>query len=649
MPAACPYTDVKAGPILVADGNCAAGESPCLIDSNCKLTGASPFPSMANQFDGGVNAIGDLTNYKPTTIYVLNSTAPINLAHAVFPPTLTKIFFIKTTIDITSLKTDLPATVDTLFVTNLDGNQLTSYPKNLPPTFKRLSVLLDAPILTHHLVNDLTSIPPPTPSLDYLNLYGNKITSVVNLDFSNLIYLSLAMNPVTTISNINLSSNIAFLSVASVTHASLLHCSDCYGCKLTNFTMTDASYTALNALRPWNGDESAYKGFNMNADVVVDATACRASGGVVKYLWAGVSSSSIQTCVMPASRTNAAALAAIIGGIGGALVLLALVVFCCWKRRRAAGKQSSALSVAHETVQESNSDMYKAVDDDMDLSALRLLRLELPELSVTSTRPLAAGAYGEVWAGEYAGEHVAIKRLRDHSARNTQLFIDEILLLSRIDSPYIVKLVGASWRRLTDLECVVEFMDLGDLRSYLTRTPAEIYPWQEKYDCVMSIALGLVCLHSFDPRIVHRDLKSRNVLLDSTKGTKLTDFGTSREVENTMTNGMGTYQWMAPEIILGTHYSEAVDIYSFGVILSEMSTHAVPYASLVNPSTGHSYSQQYILTHVSMGLLKPSFDAKSPSWVQSIANECLALDPNDRPTAIQLVNMLRKTDAKRRN
>ncbi|KDO15777.1 tkl/tkl-unique protein kinase [Saprolegnia parasitica CBS 223.65] len=338
--------------------------------------------------------------------------------------------------------------------------------------------------------------------------------------------------------------------------------------------------------------------------------------------------------------TVSLAVGVIVGSVLGGLVGLGLLFWCLfWRKRRSVkSKTNSNVASTHDA-------SYQPVDDadDVDLSTLRMVRLELRELSVSSARPLAAGAYGEVWAGVYGGEAVAIKRLKDKSAPSTQHFIDEILLLAKIDSPYIVKLVGASWRRLSDLECVVEYMDLGDLRSYLTKTPAEIYPWHEKLECLLSLALGLVYLHTFEPRIIHRDLKSRNVLLDSKKGTKLTDFGASREItDSTLTHGIGTYQWMAPEIINGDAYSESIDLYAFGVIMTEMSTHRVPYASLINPNTGHAYSQQYILTNVASGKLTPTLDEASPEWVHTIASRCLSTNPIDRPTAMQLVQLLRQ-------
>ncbi|EQC38168.1 TKL protein kinase [Saprolegnia diclina VS20] len=147
----------------------------------------------------------------------------------------------------------------------------------------------------------------------------------------------------------------------------------------------------------------------------------------------------------------------------------------------------------------------------------------------------------------------------------------------------------------------------------------------------------------FIDEIVLMSQYSRNVLLDSVKGTKLTDFGASRvaEGDDTMTNGIGTYQWMAPEVISGTNYGAPADMYSFGVIFSEFATHQVPYADLRHPDSGKPLPQHYVLDHVREGKLHPTFDGEGvPAWVKDIGLQCLSLNEDDRPTALDVSAML---------
>jgi len=190
------------------------------------------------------------------------------------------------------------------------------------------------------------------------------------------------------------------------------------------------------------------------------------------------------------------------------------------------------------------------------------------------------------------------------------------------------------------MEFVVEYMDQGDLKVVLENTTPESFPWKEKLPCALSIAEGLVYLHSMN--IIHRDLKSRNVLMDSISGTKLTDFGVSREASSeTMTIGVGTYRWMAPEILQENYYTIAADIFSFGMILSELDTHHIPYSDLRNEK-GFALVDTAIMSMVIHGEIQPTFSARCPTWVRELAFQCISRNPEERPTAIQVSTIFRK-------
>ncbi|OWY94595.1 TKL protein kinase, partial [Phytophthora megakarya] len=153
------------------------------------------------------------------------------------------------------------------------------------------------------------------------------------------------------------------------------------------------------------------------------------------------------------------------------------------------------------------------------------------------------------------------------------------------------------------------------------------------------IAQALTYLHSLSPIVIHRDLKSKNVLLTENLDAKVTDFGVSRErQEQTMTAGVGTMLWMAPEVMMAEHYDESADIFSFGVLLSELDLQCLPYAhARFDPGTGKKVPDAVILQKVSSGSLQVAFSAGCLALVVKLAKECVSVDPSTRPSAPMVV------------
>ncbi|KAH9183630.1 hypothetical protein AeNC1_014394, partial [Aphanomyces euteiches] len=213
--------------------------------------------------------------------------------------------------------------------------------------------------------------------------------------------------------------------------------------------------------------------------------------------------------------------------------------------------------------------MLETASTTMECSGLQWRYLDLYRLPpIALTHQIATGATSTIYLGKLKDQPVAIKKLTDATPDKIQTFIDEITYVTQLSSPYIVSVIGVAWTNAMDLQCVMEYMNLGDLRSYLENVKS--FSWESKVSCALSVAEGLFYLHI--QQLIHRDVKSRNILMDSVKGAKLGDFGPSKEVifGDTMTAVVGTLRWMAPEMMLFKPYSSAVDIYSFGVVLSEL-------------------------------------------------------------------------------
>ncbi|CAK4960231.1 unnamed protein product [Aphanomyces euteiches] len=293
-----------------------------------------------------------------------------------------------------------------------------------------------------------------------------------------------------------------------------------------------------------------------------------------------------------------------------------------------------------QTSEEVSFDEFSSQSDEVSVIDLATIRINAQEIDLV--RVVDHGLISEMWSGMYRGTHVTIKKLRQNNATPSKLktFIQHIQLMATFDSPFIVQLVGAAWNHPRDLMCIMEWLDGGNLREYLNATTDEVFSWQAKYEIIHHLVEGLLYLHSMN--VIHSDVKSRNVLLDSLKPAKLANVNTMEmSVEDTMIAQLATFRWMAPEVILDESYSSASDIYSFGVVLAELDTHRVPYRDIIHPESGERLTDTMIIEQVATGSLQPTFNSYCPEWILFMALQCLSYNPEDRPTALQLAEIVR--------
>ncbi|OQR91645.1 protein kinase [Achlya hypogyna] len=254
------------------------------------------------------------------------------------------------------------------------------------------------------------------------------------------------------------------------------------------------------------------------------------------------------------------------------------------------------------------------------------------EIQVDRTGVLGKGGFGVVCKGIFENQPVAVKSA--FNAAGATDLMHEMNAMQMCKSPYLLQLLAVSGQNTPSTQLVLEYMDGGDLREYLDK----------KRDCVAVaveytalevawvVANALADLHHNG--LLHRDLKSHNVLLSSTHYIKVADLGCAREYASQMTLGLGTMFWTAPEVLaFEGSYDYAADIYSFGVILTELSTLQMPYADL-------SLSPWAILKDVRNGTLRPKIDVASPAWLRELAAACMAHDPAQRPDVHQIFERL---------
>jgi serine/threonine protein kinase len=281
---------------------------------------------------------------------------------------------------------------------------------------------------------------------------------------------------------------------------------------------------------------------------------------------------------------------------------------------------------------------------------LAACRLDYGE--VTLGRCISRGGFGLVFVGSYRGRQVAVKKIRnerDVEREQVEQFVREISLISGLNHPRIVEFIGACWTTPAELSAVTELMERGDLRDVTRRFKRRGYrlTWEaHKTVIALHIAEALTYLHGLSPTVIHRDLKAKNVMLNADMEAKLSDFGIARERSfydgsEHMTVGIGTSFWIAPEVLLGRDYDERADIYSFGVVLSEIDTDDYPYWNAQHPPQG-KVQENEILRLVARGAKRPAFSDDCPPAILELAARCLRADPEERPSASEIVLYLQQ-------
>jgi serine/threonine-protein kinase TNNI3K len=346
-----------------------------------------------------------------------------------------------------------------------------------------------------------------------------------------------------------------------------------------------------------------------------------------------------------------------IGGIVGipiaglvVLVMMLVMVFVCRNRRsRKLGTQSSlplttVILQADETVLPEivSSDRSALWTDDV------IVASRVPRDKIKVKRLISRGAYGEVYLGSFNRKPVAIKMLVAATRASLQQVSDllaEAKMTAAMDHPNIVAFVGVAWDSLSDVCVVLEFMDGGDLRALLNKYQTNRQPVgfnRVKTTIALQVCHALAYLHSLRPSVVHRDLKSRNILLNRAMTAKLTDFGVSRErPDHTMTAGVGTSLWMAPEVMLGEKYDDKADMFSFGVVLSELDVHTLPYArTKTNDIDSRQMVDATLLQKITTGEARVGFSKATPVTMVELGQSCVSLDPSERPSAAEALYKL---------
>ena len=264
--------------------------------------------------------------------------------------------------------------------------------------------------------------------------------------------------------------------------------------------------------------------------------------------------------------------------------------------------------------------------------------IKLSEITFGDRRSsdIGRGTFGEVKKGIWRGEEVAVKFLKTTmltSAETISQFIEECNVMKNLRHPNILLYMGASTKG-PDFFVVTEYCENGNLFEQLHLNRNFKLTWEEVRRIALEIAYGVNYLHSYNPPILHRDLKSMNVLLDSNYQVKLADFGNTKLLDVQMTKQKGTFQWMAPEVIKGNVYTEKSDVYSFGIIMNELATRTPPYQGVDKKEVARKVAKdpEY----------RPAIKPRIPKdWID-LMTKCYDANEKKRPNFNEIIDSLKK-------
>jgi hypothetical protein len=274
-----------------------------------------------------------------------------------------------------------------------------------------------------------------------------------------------------------------------------------------------------------------------------------------------------------------------------------------------------------------------------------LITITIPYKDIQLNTKLGEGAFGEVHQGQWHHEDVAVKTLRlQHLSENgLKEFKTEAAIMASLRSDYIVTLKGVSF---SPYALVMEYMRGGSL-FHLLHSEAPL-PWLIRHRLASDIAKGLAYLHRREPLILHRDLKSHNVLLNEYQRAKLADFGLAKvRVESSRSQyyaqssskSVGTIPWMAPETLdIEPIYSEKSDMYAYGIMLWEIATRKMPYENVANSNIIINAVVAGKHPKIPEETVNPA--APLPTSYKELIRVCWFQAPEKRPTAKEAIETL---------
>ncbi|XP_050234988.1 probable LRR receptor-like serine/threonine-protein kinase RFK1 [Mercurialis annua] len=375
----------------------------------------------------------------------------------------------------------------------------------------------------------------------------------------------------------------------------------------------------------------------------------------IRFAWAGkgttriplsgvygplVSAISVDPQFKPPSEGGNSKIAAIVGGVVGSFLILLALGFILWRRR----------------VREKNERQKEFEGLEIQTISFTLKQIKAATKNFAPENKLGEGGFGPVYKGILADNTViAVKQLSAKSSQGNREFLNEIGMISCIQHPNLVKLHGCCIEG-NQLLLVYEYMENNSLaRALIGPEQDQLYlNWQTRQKICVGIARGLAFLHEESLlKIVHRDIKATNVLLDKHLNPKISDFGLakldSEEKTHISTRVAGTIGYMAPEYALWGYLTYKADVYSFGILALEIASgkHNMSHGPENNFACLLDWAchlqQNKNLKELVDERLGSEFNKKEAERMIKVALLCTNGSPSLRPIMSEVVSMLEGT------
>ncbi|XP_071932668.1 probable serine/threonine-protein kinase At1g01540 [Coffea arabica] len=286
-----------------------------------------------------------------------------------------------------------------------------------------------------------------------------------------------------------------------------------------------------------------------------------------------------------------------------------------------------------------------------------LRELEAATDRLSDANVIGEGGYGIVYQGILADNtRVAVKNLLNNRGQAEREFKVEVEAIGRVRHKNLVRLLGycveGAYRML-----VYEYVDNGNLEQWLHGEVGEVSPltWDIRMNIILGTAKGLAYLHDgLEPKVVHRDIKSSNILLDRQWNAKVSDFGLAKLLNSertyVTTRVMGTFGYVAPEYACTGMLNEKSDVYSFGILIMEIITGRSP-VDYSRPQ-GQVNLVDWLKSMVGNRKSEEVVDPKLPEMPSSkalkrallVALKCVDPDAHKRPKMVHVIHMLEADD-----